>query len=211
VRELWKPVLKLLAWLAAGAFIIGVILRLTVIEIMVVGHNGMAPTVEAGETVLLWKGTDYDVGSIAVCRNPENDLDLVMGRVVGLPLSHVESHRGELQIDGHRLDVDWTGTLEFRDSLQDRTDTVNLGIEQLGNHEHGIFHRAQHREFAIRDYDVEEGRLYLLGDNRYHADDDSRNFGTVVQEDCMGYVFFRVSPPEIPINDLGHGYLDILR
>jgi len=210
VREIWKPVLKFVAWFAAIFFVIGVILRLTMVEVMIVGHNGMAPTVEAGEMVLVWKNTDYSLGHIAVCQNPENASDLVMGRIVGLPNGHVKSNRGQLEVNGTPPDTDWQGEVVFRDTLDERTDTMRFGIEQLSNHEHGIFLRGE-RAFSLREYDVETGRLYLLGDNRHHAANDSRNFGTVEQANCMGYVFFRVAPPDEQVNDLGHGYLDILR
>ncbi len=210
MRELWKPVLKFVAWFAAILFVIGVILRLTMVEIMVVGHNGMAPTMEAGDTVLVWKSSDITLGDIAVCTNPENPRDLVMGRVVGPPHATVESSRGQLVINGQSPDVDWQGELQFTDTLNDRTDTVQLGTEKLGNHEHGIFKRPS-RDFALTNYEVEEGRLYLLGDNRFHSSDDSRNFGTVAKDQCMGVVFMRLLLPEHQVNDLGHGNFDILR
>jgi signal peptidase I len=209
VREIWKPALKFVAWFAAIVFVIGLILRLTKVEIMVVGHNGMAPTVEAGEMVLIWRGTDFLLGDIAVCQKPDSS-DLVMGRVVGTPGSHVRTQRGQLEVNGTVPDVDWQGELTFRDTLNDRTDTVRVGLEELSNHTHGIFLRGS-QEFSLRDYDVEEGRLFLLGDNRHHPADDSRNFGTVEVATCMGTVFMRVKPADEQVNDLGHGYFDILR
>jgi signal peptidase I len=210
MRELWKPVLKFVAWFAAILFVIGVILRLTMVEVMVVGHNGMAPTMEAGDTVLVWKSSDFSLGDIVVCTNPENPRDLVMGRIVGPPNATVESERGQLVINGQTPDMDWHGNLEFTDTLNDRTDTVQLGTEKLGNHEHEIFHRGT-REFSLRKYDVEPDRFFLLGDNRFHSADDSRNFGTVAASECMGHVFMRLFLPDQQINDLGHGNLDILR
>jgi len=210
VRDLVKGTLKFAGVIAAILAAIAVVLRLTVVDVAVVGHNAMAPTMEAGEQVLIWHGTEFDRGTIAVCAHPENPGEMVMGRVVGLPGETVSSERGSFRVNNRARDTDWRGDVRFTDTLNNRTDTVKLGIESMGNHEHGIFHRGT-QEFSIRDYEVEEGRLYLLGDNRFHRGNDSRDFGTVLAADCLGYVFMRLKPAEIPVNDLGHSYMDLLR
>lgn len=210
MRDITKGIVKFLGFFVALAAAGAIILRLTVVDVAVVGHNAMAPTMEAGEQVLIWHGDTFDQGTIAVCQHPGNLNEMVMGRVVGEAGDVVSTFRGQLQINDRTQDTDWRGELQFTDTLNDRTDTMKLGTEKMGNHSHGIFHREQ-GDFSLRSYEVGEGEVYLLADNRFHVGNDSRAFGAVNTETCMGYVFMRLKPADIPVNDLGHGHLDMLR
>jgi signal peptidase I len=210
LTKFWKPILKFLVWFITALFAIGIVLQLFFVDLAVVGHNGMVPTMQAGERVVIWNGQEFELGDIAVCTNPENPNDLVMARVVGKPGMTVRTVRGGLEIEGTVPDIDFGETIDFIDPLHDRTDRVQRGTEILATHTHGIFVRPG-QELVIREVTVEEGRLYLLGDNRFHSADDSRNFGTVDIASCLGKVVFRISPAENPPTDLGNGWLEILR
>ena len=205
-----KGLFKLLGVLLAIALAVSVVLQIFFVNLAIVGHYGMAPTLQAGDQVVVWRGSELDIGDIAVCSNPRDPSDLVMGRVVAKGGMVLRATRGQLDIAGTVPATDWGEQIQFRDPINDRVDTVQLGIEDLGNHQHPVMIRVG-REVVIREQTIGEGEVFLLGDNRHHTADDSRNFGTVRQASCLGTVFMRLVPSDSAPNDLGHGILDIIR
>ncbi len=205
-----KGLLKVAGVVLAIGLAVSVVLQIFFVNVAIVGHYGMAPTLQAGDQVVVWRGDDLDVGDIAVCANPRDPSDLVMGRVVGLGGMTIRAFRGQLDIDGSRPDVDWGEQIEFRDPLLGRVDTMQIGTEKLGSHEHPMMVRAG-RQLVLREQTISDGEVFLLGDNRDHTADDSRNFGPVRQATCLGTVFMRLMPSDDAPNDFGNGALDIVR
>jgi signal peptidase I len=210
VGKFFKGLFKFLGIVVAILLAVTVVLQIFFVNLAIVGHYGMAPTLQAGDQVVVWRGNELDIGDVAVCSNPRDPSDLVMGRVVAKGGMTLRSMRGQIEIEGTAPDVDWGGQMQFRDPIHDRVDTVQLGIEKLGNHEHPVMMRAG-RDLVLREQTIPEGEVFLLGDNRHHSADDSRNFGTVRQASCLGTVFLRLLPSDSAPNDFDHGILDIIR
>ena len=203
-------VLKFLfrAALVVGAIllVVGGALRIFFVTPVMVAHNGMAPTMLAGEQVLLWKNATPDLGDIAVCANAS---EVVLGRVVATEGMEVSTVHDQLTISGTRPDVDTRETIEFYNADNGRTEAMTLGIEKFGNTSHQVFHRER-IPVRIRPITVPPGTLYLLGDNRNDAEHDSRSFGPVSATSCIGTVFMRWEPIDDRGANLEHGWLDIL-
>lgn len=211
MRSFTKGFLKLVAWVAGVLLVFAAIMRIFFVDVAVVGHNAMAPTLEANDTILLWRSAVPDeMGDVTICDHPANPGELVMGRVVGKGGMTLEVDRYQrLTIEGSTPDIDWSGTLSFNDAVQGHTASYNRGIVELGNVEHEIMHRED-SAFRLPRTTVEEGKIFLLSDNRMHPGQDSRYFGTVPLENCHGVVFMRLAPAGDSPNDLGHNYLDII-
>lgn len=211
MRSFLKTTGKLVLWAGGIVLVFAAVMRIFFVDVAVVGHNAMAPTMEAGDTILIWRnGVPDAMGDITICPHPAQPSQLVMGRVVGKPGMTIQPNRfGALEIAGSVPDVDWQGTETFTDTLEDRTDDYKRGLEKLGNVEHWIYVR-EGAEFRMSPVTVGEGDVFLLGDNRTHVGQDSRYFGTVDPETCQGTVFMRLSPPSDSPNDIGTSYLDII-
>ena len=211
MRSFTKGFLKLLAWVLGVLLVFAAIMRIFFVDIAVVGHNAMAPTLEANDTVLLWRNAvPEDMGDITICDHPANPGELVMGRVVGKAGMELETDRhNRLVIAGSTPDMDWGERISFTDGVQGYTASYQLGLVELGNVEHEIMHRED-AAFRLPTTTVEPGRLFLLSDNRMHPGQDSRYYGTVSIESCHGVVFMRLAPASDSPNDLGHAYLDII-
>ena len=211
MRSFTKGFLKLLAWLVGILLVFVAVMRIFFVDVAVVGHNAMAPTMEAGDSVLIWRnGVPEDLGDIAVCNHPENPGELVMGRVVGKGGMRLESDRhSRLSIAGSIPDIDWQGEHSFADTVREDTATYTKGLVEMGNVHHLIFHR-EGSVFRMQPVDVPPGKVFLMSDNRMHPGQDSRYFGPVDPAACQGTVFMRLAPAEDSPNDLDHAYLDII-
>lgn len=203
-------VIKFLFGVLVFLAIVFAVFRLFFVDFAVVGHNGMAPTMEAGDTIMVWRTTTFDIGDVAMCLNPQNPRDYVMGRVIAKQGMVVGVQRGQLVVEGTTPDIDWGPVETFTDTLTNETAPMNRGVEKLLNVYHGIY-RKQRGGFRVPDVTVGPGRIYLLGDNRTHVGQDSRYFGQVIPATCRGIVFMRLKPPDESPNDLGHGWLDIIQ
>ncbi len=211
MRTFLKYALKAAAWLGAIALVVAGVMRIFFLDLVVVGHNGMAPTLLAGEEVLMWRGTEAEMGEIVICQNPQTPGQMVMGRVVAREGMTIKDERGDLWVSGTIPTLDWEGgTKTFFDLDVNQEIVVKFGTEELGNTNHEFFIQERYT-FRVRETEVPSGHIYILGDHRSRPDHDSRTFGTVVQNDCVGSLFMRWSPVEARGADINHGWLDILQ
>lgn len=175
-------------------------------RIAVVGTNNMAPSVIAGEKVLLYETQDFNLGDIVICEHPGVDGQFVMGRVVGRPGDKLQMHprTGHLSLNGESFMKDHRGEIDFTDATRQETYRVKWGVEKIGMNvdDHFYFERPGYG-FQVRDIVLEQG-LFLLSDNRGITEEDSRSFGPVPALRCKGKIVFRLTPSplrpqEIPI------------
>lgn len=206
---LLRGLFKVLLWVMAIGLLGVAVMNLFFVDVVQVTHNAMAPTLVAGEQAFVWRSAEPRMGDIMVCEHPAQPGHYVLGRVVGKPGMTVEAPRGQLTISGSRVDVDIEGTTRFYDALQDRTDSMQHGLATMGNTEHRYFQREGHT-LRIRSVEVQRG-IFLLGDNRSHPHNDSRTFGEVDPDTCLGRVFMRFRPSPEDVNDLEHGWFDWIR
>ncbi|MBX3248831.1 MAG: signal peptidase I [Myxococcales bacterium] len=210
MRAFWRIAFKATLWIGGILLVIAGVFRLFFVDVVEVGHDGMAPTMIAGERVLMWRGvSDPEMGQILVCRHPVNQGQMVMGRVVGKAGMTLKEVRGQLEVSGTRPDRDIQGEVRFYDHTINREASYARVLEKLGNTSHWAFERERYT-LRMRDTTVEPGRVFLMADNRAAAELDSRSFGTVPLDHCLGRLFMRFSPAETRSADLGHGWLDFL-
>jgi len=192
--------LKFFAGVLVILAIIAGVLKTWYVDIVTVGHDGMAPTLFIGDTVIVWRDATPDHGAIMLCHHPTDPARFVMGRVVGRNGVDITLDRGRLRIAGTFPPVEWRPNLQYYDPVAQMQVNMRWGFEQLGNDRHRIFER-EGREMRLRPIAAYDG-LYLLDDNRTYNGEDSREFGPVPESRCVGRIILRVgmsegTPPEV--------------
>lgn len=201
-------VLKFLAGLAVILIAAAVVLRIFFVDVAVVGHNAMAPTLIAGDEIVVWRGGSAEMGTIMMCEHPSVPGEFVIGRVVGHPGMTIDTVRGHLRIQGSVATVNFSGDMTFTDTVAGTTDEMRFGVESFGNTDHMFFVKKD-QLFEMEPMDA-GGGLFLLADNRSFEGQDSRTFGSVNPMSCRGSVFMRLQPASNTPSELGHGWLDLL-
>jgi signal peptidase I len=196
--------IKTMVWIfIVGVAIIGVS-HFFFIDIAEVGHNGMAPTLVVGDLVTVLRGAHVEIGDVVICKNPIRKGEFVTGRVIAKAGSTVQTDRqGQLDVDEKSLDVEWRSKMSFYDVVSKRRFDVKLGTTRVGESEYQVF-IDEKNTFNIRPTHVERG-IYLLGDNRMAHSYDSRTFGEIDPESCVGRVFFMLQPSNIREPEIQRG------
>jgi signal peptidase I len=206
-------VLSALFRLASLLTVIALFFKLLFVDIVVVPHNGMAPTLLSGERVLIWRNASADMGDVMVCQHPAQASASVLGRVIAFAGHTVSAdYLGNLLVDDDRASVEWDDTVRFYDATREKLFTMRRGSIDYNRQNRHAFMIEQGQTFQLRTYQVNRG-VYLLGDNRSDPSDDSREFGEVDPTTCRGQVFMRLTPADRtgPEDDIHHSYLDVIK
>ncbi len=187
---------------------IGAFLRYQYVDVVTVADDAMAPTIFGGDTVLVWRTTSFDHGDVLLCRHPRRAGSWIIGRVIGKPGMSVALERGQLVINGQRVDRDFQGEFRVEDQQARQVATFSHGVENLGEVHH-LFMARTDRNLTLRPVERING-FYLLHDNRTWNGDDSRTLGPLAHTDCTGTVFMRWSSGGRAPAELGQGRLDLL-
>ncbi len=203
---------QLLKGLVLLLIILGIvvaILRWQYVDVVTVGTDAMAPTMFAGDQVLVWRSTDFDHGDMILCRHPRRQGNWVIGRIIGRPGMAVEMQREQLVINGQTVSRDFQGEVQFEDQNTHGLVPFVWGIEELGEVDH-LFMEREERRLTLRPVSNSTG-FYLISDNRTWVGEDSRTLGPLRHVDCVGWVFMRLSPGgRAPAGPPGGGWFDIL-
>ncbi len=202
---------KFLSFIGMLCVLAGGVLRLFFMDVYTVPHNGMAPTLVMGDEVLVWRNSVADMGNVMLCEHPSNPGQTVLGRVIAFPGHTVSTdHFGHLVVDSDRTTTEGVGQFHFYDESVKRMFTMDMyEIEYNHHHGHKIF-LENGTMFSLVTSELEKG-VFLLGDNRSHDWDDSRDFGEIEPERCTRQVFMRLRPAPSRDDDLHGGYLDLIR
>lgn len=203
--------LRLLFNLAAFVAFVGCVLKVFFVDVIVMPHNGMAPTLVYGEYLLVWRGASPDLGDIMVCPHPRKPEATVIGRAVGFA-GHTISldGRGQLMVDDDSASIAGGGPIRFYDLTREKVFNMQLGtIDYHRKHQHEFFIDREGVPFELPTLKIETG-MFLLGDNRAAIYDDSRDFGTVETHGCQGEIFMRLAPGPDRNDDVHHGYAEFV-
>lgn len=204
-----KGTLKVALFLSIPLVIALAILRGFYVDVVTVGHNGMAPTLFAGDEVFVWRDALIEHGDVAVCHHPEEPSRYVMGRAIAMPGMSIGIERGGLMINGEGLSRDVRESVIFVDPTRDEARRVlQLSVESRGYDRYWVF-EDENRPLRIRAIEEVEG-IYLLGDHRGYAGEDSRAFGTVLASECVGEVFMLLRPGPQSIEEIPRSWLSFL-
>jgi signal peptidase I len=172
IRKIKNPYLRSAAeWLVllGGAALLFFVMRGFIFRTARVDGHSMAPTLEHGDFIflnrLVYVVSSPQVGDIVAFPFAENRNDVFIKRVIALPGDEVNFWDGFFYVNGVPLDDEF--------SLEP---TISFG----------------NVEFPII---VEEGRYFVLGDNR-NGSQDSRFYsvGTICRREIIGRAAVRVWP-----------------
>lgn len=199
-----KELLKFVLFTIVLIAIVGGVLRGFFVTPVRITNDGMAPTLVAGEQGYMWRGGEPTIGSIAVC--PDGSGNTVVGRVVVVG-------PGTLAIDGRGMIR--SGRVEQRDLKE-----VETFQNQDTNHQEQVrrvrvsyaerSHDVYEPERGLRDLreiEVPEDRIFLLGDHRGNRQNGGRGYAPIVPSSCLGTIFMRGEPSD-RVEE--HGWLDLL-
>ena len=188
---------------------IALILKMFFVEVVKVPHNGMAPTLLAGEYVAVWRNADVDMTDIVICQHPARREASVLGRAVAFAGQTVHGdRRGNLVIEGQTANTQYERQASFYDVVREKLFMMRVGeIEYPSRKRHAVMVQ-KNDEFSMHAYQISRG-VFLLGDNRSDTIDDSRSFGEVDPTTCMGQVFMRLFPAPTAAGEIQHSYFDV--
>lgn len=199
---------KLVLVVIGIVILIGAYLRWQHVDVVTVNNDAMAPTFFGGDTILVWRQTEFDHGDVVLCRHPRNPGSWIFGRIIGQPGMSVQIQREQLVINTQRVARDFMGEFRFEDTQNHNVATFTWGHEILGEVHH-LFMERPDRTITMRPITNSPG-LFLINDNRTWIGDDSRALGPVPPDACVGAAFMRWSPGGRAPEVLGQGHLDIL-
>ncbi|MCL2361002.1 MAG: signal peptidase I [Defluviitaleaceae bacterium] len=171
-KRISNPVVRgLVEWaIAIGlAFLLFFVLRMYVFRVAHVSGESMHPTLHDGDRVILNRAAivfgEPQVGDIVAYPYPGNPSEYHIKRVIGVYGDVVDFVNGGFIVNGTPLEDDFSHEV----------------VWSMGN----VY-------FPLT---VEEGRVFVLGDNR-NASKDSRysTVGTVANDDIIGRVLVRIWP-----------------
>ena len=187
-------------WSLIGLLFLAGVLRLTAIRWWHVPADdpfleaSIAPTMNGGDWVLLWRLTEPTLGSLVLCPEPKHADRMVIGRMVG-------DDRDKVTVEGSRIVVN---EKPFRSEGDCGKPRFKVDPPQGGNEiEHRCSLEAAHGTIHMRgeaeatadvptyEAELEAGEVLLVSDNRRFPY-DSRDFGVVDRATCKETVFFRL-------------------
>jgi len=171
----------------------------------------MAPNLIRGDKVLVYLHASLDIGSPAVCRNPQDPSKQVLGRILGKPGDRVEIKRSAFYLNGNQSEVSSEGEYVLVDDRKtEAPQTVKLinQIETVGMMRYHILWPEKgsrlSRRRQMREKGIDEGEYFLLADNRAFGE-DSRVYGNVEISSCIGLPLL-VYQPGASSGDAGRGF-----
>jgi signal peptidase I len=193
--------IRFLFWLAALLGVAVGIARLTAIRWWQVPvddpllSSSLAPSLESGDWVLLWRATPPAFGSLVVCPDPEDARRVVVGRIMGEEGDALVIENATLTVNGKegRVERGCTNpTFQVADPSAPRDIVEHCDVEALGSTAHlrGTFEGIT-RTLPKVTRSVGAGKVFLVSDNRPYPF-DSRHYGTLDRASCKETVFFRL-------------------
>ena len=160
----------------------------------------IAPTLAAGDWVVLTKSSEPQFGDLVFCPDPAVPRRALIGRVFGSK-NDVVAVEGANVIVNHQVTniVDDCGKFAIVAPDTKQRVAQNCVVERLDQLEHPRGEsESSHGDYA-RPMTVLPNRIYLVSDNRDFPL-DSRSFGALLREDCPERIVARLWPWRHPFS-----------
>jgi len=182
---------KTLIYIIIGIAIVAVVGRIFFFEVGKTGNYSMVPSLIPGDIFLFRKVGLLGPGDVAICHDPRNPGDLVIGRIVGIPGDSVKIGKNHLVLNGRRQQYSFIEPMIYYDTTTVETMeyVVRCAEEKLGGTLYTIAFMDSSNGSEFRESVVPNETFFIIGDNRNMAY-DSRNFGFVPIDSCIGEAVF---------------------
>ncbi len=194
-----SKILRFAVWtLIIGGALVG-LLRLTAIRWWQVPMNdpylesSLAPSLHAGDWIILWRATAPSEGNLVMCPEPKAPERSVIGRIVAESNDHVQLAGDTVIVNQHSFETDSTcDSFTVKDPGTSQTVSQVCRREIVGTTTHlrGELIPSLPRP-TDNASDVPPGSVYLVSDNRQFPW-DSREFGAVARATCTETIVFRL-------------------
>jgi signal peptidase I len=195
-----RKLVRFLLWTALALGLLIGVARLTAIRWWQVPDNdgyleaSVAPTLQGGDWVLLWRLTKPTFGDLVLCPEPEHEERPVVGRILAEAGDKIAVDGTQVRVNGKPSETEHVCPA-FKVAAPDTGGEVEqtCQIEAV----RGISHRrgstAGHAVApkTVDEQEVAGDRVFLVSDNRLFPY-DSRDFGQVPRESCKEFVFYRL-------------------
>jgi hypothetical protein len=144
-----------------------------------------------------------------ICQHPGEPHRHVTGRVIAKAGYTVRTDRfGQVVVGDNTIMRDFRGERRFFNTTRNEMLTMQYGIAKFGYYENEFF-IEKGKKPLLRPATVKKG-IFLLGDNYTSVGNDSRYYGEVDPETCVGEVFMRLWPAESRGDDIRHFPFDFI-
>ncbi len=195
-----EKLIRGLVWVVGIALVVGGIARLVAFRSWKVPSDprlaaSVAPTLDEGDTVLVFTRGTPGFGDLVRCTDPEEPTKFVVGRIAGVERDVVEVSGRFLSVNGQRYENESVCAEPTHKVYHPTTGSemdVTCDIVKMGGGWHyRAFSQTDAQPTSTRK-DVGIGQVFLVSDDRtYH--DDSRDFGTLPAASCKERIVFRVT------------------
>jgi signal peptidase I len=154
----------------------------------------VAPTLFAGDLIVLWRFTRPGFGDLVLCPEPKAEQRSVIGRIAGMPGDKVQVKGALLTVNGqnmHSSSACDLPTFTVPDPATRLDTTLTCDREDLAGRLHNRGNPPKDRGMHDSKLTADAGRVVLISDNRYFPY-DSRDFGSVPLESCKETIVFRL-------------------
>jgi signal peptidase I len=155
------------------------------------------PTLSGGDTIVVARITRPTFGDLVICPEPDYPSRYVIGRIIGESGDSVELDSGVPTVGRKKFTQERAcdpNTFSYPDPNNEAEEvTLQCNMEAVANHLHKVGSIGAHHVSPVHlEFDVPEGKVFLLSDNRLHPY-DSRDFGLVDADSCRETVVLRLA------------------
>ena len=177
--------------------VVAVIGRLFFFELGKTRSYSMVPTLVAGDVFIVSTVSLLGQGDVAVCENPDDPNELVALRIIGVPGDQIAFSHNHIVLNGQMVQHSFEDPVLYVDrTSSDKMEyAVRVAEEYVGGRLYhvALMDRAGGKD--ARGVVVPDDQFFVAGDNR-NMSIDSRNFGTIPIESCVGKAIFLLWPGE---------------
>lgn len=186
-----KQISKLILFIIIIAAVITIIGRIFFFDFGRTANYSMAPTIIPGDIFIFRTVGLLGRGDIAVCSNPDDPSSLVIGRIIGVPGDGIEISNNHIVSNGRMIHHSYVEPVLYFDNTTEESMkyVVRVAEEKIGGNLYEVAFMDSTNGKNFRKTVIPDGHFFIVGDNRNMAH-DSRNFGTVPIESCLGEVMF---------------------
>ncbi len=196
-----RKIVRFVFWVALVVGVIVGIARATAIRWWRVPEGdpyleaSIAPTLRGGDLLILWRLTEPKFGDLVVCPEPGAPERVVIGRIVGEAGDVVKADGARLEVNGRQAATEHACDPQkftvYHPSTSNEVEE-RCDIEAVAGHSHMRGAPAGQKVLPKPvDQTVDEGRVFLISDNRL-LPYDSRDFGLVDRSTCIETIGFRL-------------------
>jgi signal peptidase I len=154
----------------------------------------LAPTLQGGDTILLWRLTKPDLGDLVMCPEPKHPERVVIGRIAAEGGQTIRVEGTRVTVEGKTMPVESScieDSFVTNDPQTGISQEQRCQLEVMGGRTHPRGSASGPTAPLPVEATVPEDMVYLVSDNRQFPY-DSRDYGPVDRALCTETVVFRL-------------------